>query len=361
MKRSFLFLLLLLLIISTSGCSSSGKNEYRRYSESVLDTFDTLVRVIAYTRDEEEFRQHFNFIHDRLKKLHMLYDIYNDYEGINNIKTINDNAGVRPVEVEQEIIDLILFSREWSELTSGSVNIALGPVLRIWHAYREEGIDNPESAALPPAELLLEALEYSDLEKVIVNPDQMTVYLPERGMSLDVGAVAKGFALELVAKEVSEQGLTSGIISIGGNIRIIGAPLDEERNHWGIGVQDPDASIVGGGEKLLDVIYLSEGSVDSSGDYQRFYIFNGRVLHHLIDPLTLMPAEHYRAVTVVTSDAGFADYMSTALFLVPFGESLPLAESLDNFEAMWVMPDGEVRTTTGMQSLLRSYGAPGYE
>ena len=360
MKRIFIFILALLLLI-VPGCSSSEKNEYKRYSDSIFDTFDTLVRVVAYTRSEEEFRQFFDAIHSRLQELHILFDIYNEYEGINNIKTINDNAGIRPIRVEQEIIDLILFSKEWSERSGGSVNIALGPVLKIWHAYREEALYNPENAALPPADLLTEALEYSDLDKVIVDLAQMTVYLPDRGMSLDVGAVAKGFALDLVASEIVDEGLLSAIISAGGNIRTIGKPLDQARERWGIGVQDPDASIVGGSEKLLDIIYLSTGSVDTSGDYQRYYMVGDKLVHHLIDPQTMMPAEHYRAVTVVAANSRIADFMSTALFLVPFEAGIALAKSIDNFEAMWIMPDGEVRTTAGMNKLLESHGATNQE
>jgi len=343
---------LLLLLLISAGCTSED-----RYSDTIFDTFDTLVQVVAYVENEEEFRQYFEIIHSELQRLHKLFDIYNNYEGINNIKTINDNAGIRPVEVEQEIIDLILFSRHWAEKTGGSVNIALGPVLEIWHYYREEADYDPESAELPSMEKLKEAAQYTDLNKVIVDEEQNTVYLPERQMSLDVGAVAKGYALELIALKAMEEGMQSAIISAGGNIRMIGRPLDEERERWGIGVRDPDAAVMGGSDNLLDVIYLGEGSVDTSGDYQRYYIVDGEMFHHLIDPETLMPATHFRAVTVVAVGSGPADFMSTALFLVPYEESLALVESIEGFEALWVMHGGEVRTTEGMRNLLRSHGA----
>lgn len=355
--KIFFLISILMLLITAAGCRQETDGQYNSYSENIFDTFDTLVRVVAYTENEEDFRQHFETIHSRLQRLHRLYDIYNSYEGINNIKTINDNAGIKPVKVESEIIDLILFSREWSEKTGGSVNIALGPVLEIWHNYREEALYDPESAVLPPMEKLIEAAEFTDLDQVIVDLEKSTVFLPDRRMSLDVGAVAKGFALELVAREVTEDGLESAIISAGGNIRMIGRPLDGERNLWGIGIQDPDASVIGGSDNLLDVIYLGEGSVDTSGDYQRYYIVDGELVHHLIDPETLMPATYYRAVTVTASGSGPADFISTALFLIPYEESLALIESLENFEALWVMPDGEVRMTEGMRALLRSYGA----
>lgn len=354
-KITVVFMLLALLI--PAGCSPASDNDYYRYTETYYDAFDTLVQVVAYAEDETQFREQIAVFHNRLLELHKLYDIYNTYEGINNIKTINDHAGIKPVKVEQEVIDLILYARQWSERTGGAFNIALGPVLKIWHSYREEALYEPASAKLPPLEMLQQAAQFGDMQQVVVDEELMTVYLPDRRMSLDVGALAKGYALELAAAEIEAAGLHSAIISAGGNIRTIGSPLDGERDRWGIGVQDPDASIVGGSEKLLDVIYLKDGSVDTSGDYQRYYVVNEELIHHLIDPQTLMPATHYRAVTVITNDSAFADLMSTALFLIPYAESLALAEQYDNLEAMWIMPGGEIRTTSGMQHYLKSFGA----
>jgi thiamine biosynthesis lipoprotein len=186
--------------------------------------------------------------------------------------------------------------------------------------------------------------------KVIVDTGQSTVYLAEEGMNLDVGAIAKGFATEIVAKEVAAKGMKSGIISAGGNVRTIGAPLDGVRRRWGIGIQDPDASIfLNDAQELLDVAFVNDAAVVSSGDYQRYYVVDGEIFHHLIDPETLMPAKHYRAVTVIAKDAGIADLLSTELFLLPYGKSRALAESLEDVEVLWVMPDSKVKTTDGLK------------
>ena len=358
MRITILLLIIVMLIFTATGCASDGNEDFNRYSDSIFDTFDTLVQFVAYAESEEEFREYFEHAHERLRELHRLFDIYHSYEGVNNIKTINDQAGVAPVEVEQEVIDLILFAREWSEKTGGNVNIALGPVLEIWHYYREEALFDPSSAELPPMERLQQAAEHTDIEKIKIDEELNTVFLPEPEMSLDVGAVAKGYAMEMVASELIDMGMEAAIISAGGNIKTIGQPKEDDRDRWGVGIQDPDETVVSsGGDNLLDVIYLAEGSVDTSGDYQRYYRVNGEMYHHLIDPDTLMPANHYRAVTVVATEPAPADFMSSALFLVPFEESLDMAESLEQFEALWVMPDGEVRLTDGMQDLLQSYGA----
>ncbi len=348
----------ILLASALVGCQGmSGK--YSKHSDSLFDVFNTLITVVAYTRSEQEFDSCFATMRGRFRELHQLYDIYNDYQGINNVKTINDNAGVQPVKVDSEIIDLLLFAKDWYRRTGGKTNVAMGAVLKIWHDYREQGQSDPENAKLPPLEDLREAEKHTDIDKVIVDTENSTVYLADPEMSLDVGAVAKGYATEIVAREMAEAGLKSALISSGGNIRAIGKPLDGVRERWGVGIQNPDESIVPDEQNILDVIFINDSSVASSGDYMRYYVVNGRVLHHIIDPATLMPADYYRAVTVMTAHAGVADFLSTTLFLLPFEQSRALAESLDGVEAVWVMPDGEVKATDGMKAIMRSQGASG--
>jgi len=329
-----------------------------KYSDSFLDTFDTVTVVVAYSQNEREFDTHFQRIHQRFQELHRLYDIYREYPGINNIKTINDHAGVRPVKVDDEVIDLILFAKEWYHRTHGKTNIAMGAVLSIWHEYREAGRNDPNLAKLPPMEKLQAALEHTDIDQVIVDKSNSTVYLADSEMSLDVGAIAKGYATELVAKEMAAQGLRSAMISAGGNIRALGKPLDGVRERWGVGIQDPRASIFSD-DGLLDVVFINDASVVSSGDYQRYYLVDGKPFHHLIDPVTLMPADYYRSVSVVAPDSGVADFLSTELFLLPFAKSKALADSLDGVEVLWVMPDGQVEATSGMRRIMRSQGASG--
>lgn len=364
MRKTIVLMLVLLLIINVlTGCQNvngSKYSQYTKYNDTFFDAFDTVTQFIAYTKSEEEFRTYFDMLQTRFMELHRLYDIYSDYEGINNIKTINDNAGKNPVKVDKDIINLILFAKDWEKHTKGQTNIAMGAVLRIWHDYREEGRADPENAKLPPMDILQEAAKHTDIDKVIVDTKNSTVFLADEKMSLDVGAVAKGYATELAAQELMAAGLGSGMISAGGNVRIIGKPLDGIRERWGIGIQNPDKSIVADDQSnLLDVIFINNASVVSSGDYERYYIVGDKRYHHLIDPETLMPGEFYRAVTIVTEDSGVADALSTAIFLMPYEVSRALVESLDGVEAVWVMKDGSVEATEGMQRIMKSHGATG--
>ena len=360
MRKIISVSIIVILVISVlGGCKTSKEKVYNKYSDSFFDTFDTIVQVVGYTETEEEFNSYVKKIESRFGHLHKLYDIYNNYEGINNVKTINDNAGVKPVVVEKEIIDLIVFAKDWYERTDGQTNIAMGSVLRIWHDYRQEGEYDPANAEIPPMDKLLDAAKYTDIDKVIVDTKKNTVYLADERMRLDVGAIAKGYATEIVAKEIMEEGFTSGIISAGGNVRVLNKPLDDVREKWGIGIQNPEQSIVSNENNILETIFINNASVVTSGDYQRYYIVDGKPIHHLIDPKTLMPGEYYRAVTVVTEDSGVADFLSTSVFLMPYEESRKLVNSIDGVEALWVMHDGTVEATDGMKEIMKSYGATG--
>jgi thiamine biosynthesis lipoprotein len=353
MKKT-LSLLILIFVIFVSGCSGNQPG-YTKYSYEFLGVFDTVVQFIGYAKNQDEFKAISEIVESRFIELNRLYDIYNDYEGISNIKTINDNAGIKPVEVSREIIDLILFSKQWYNKTNKKCNIALGAVLSIWHDYREEGTNNPEKAKIPPLDMLQEANKHTDIEKVIVDEVKNTVYLEDEHMRLDVGAVAKGYASELVANELKEMGYTSFIISSGGNVKAVGQPMESSRNKWGIGLQDPDGDLNDSGEPSLDILYLSDQSLVTSGDYQRYYIVDGKHYHHLIDPVTLMPSEYFRAVSVMTEDSGLADFMSTTIFLTPYEEGKKLAESV-GVDVIWMMNDGTIEATDNAKSKMKYLG-----
>ncbi|NLM34167.1 MAG: FAD:protein FMN transferase [Clostridiales bacterium] len=354
-KITALFVAIFLVIGVLTGCKA--QDQYEKYTDSFFDTFDTVVTVMGYTKSKDEFDAYVDKIEAEFVRLNKLYDIYNNYEGINNIKTINDNAGVKPVKVDKEIIDLILFAKKWYEATGGKTNVAMGAVLKIWHDYRTDGKDNPEIAKLPPMEALQEAAKHTDISKVIVDVENSTVYLEDEKMSLDVGSVAKGYATELVTQMIVKEGFTSGIINAGGNVRTFGKPLDGKRDFWGIAVQNPDEFIVSDGSSSLDTLFVNDKSVVTSGDYQRYYVVDGKAYHHLIDPVTLMPGDYFRAVAIVTDDSGLGDFLSTTIFLTPYEEGRKLVESLDGVEALWIKKDGTIEATKGMEKLMKSKGA----
>lgn len=342
--------LILGLLMLLAACNpQQEKLEYQRYSTHFLDTFDTVVQIIGYTRSEEEFLEYANEINIRFQEFHKLYDKFNEYEGINNIKTINNNAGIEPVKVEQEIIDLIIFSKKWHERTNGKVNIAVGSLIKIWDESMEQGLNNPEQAKLPSMEELQTASQHANINDIIVDVEAMTVFLADENMSLDVGGVAKGFAAELVGNEMMEKGFNSGVIISGGNWKVLGKPQTTDRQHWTVGIQNPDKPHVLTEDGILKRVFLQEKSLDTSGDYQRYAMIEDIRVHHIIDPETLMPGNYHRGVTVLADDSGVADFLSTELFLLPYEQGRELVDSLDGVEALWVMGDGTIKTTERME------------
>ncbi|MCX7709088.1 MAG: FAD:protein FMN transferase [Clostridia bacterium] len=346
------------VLLLITGCSAGAKtsSKYSKYTYEFLGAFDTMIQFMGYAENEKQFEDMSRKGQTRFEELHKLYDIYNTYEGINNVKTINDNAGIKPVEVKQELIDVILFSKDWYKKTGSKINIALGPVLSIWHDYREKGKENPAEAKLPDLEILKRAALKTDLDKVAIDTAKRTVFLSEAGMRLDLGAVAKGYATELVAKELMKAGYTSFIINSGGNVRVVGAPRDGTRSKWGIGIQDPNTSTGIHSDTNLETVFMTDASLVTSGDYQRYYEVNGQRIHHIIDPVTLMPPYYYRSVTIMTKDSGVADFIDTAAFILPYEQSRALIESIEGIDALWVMPDGSIRVTDNMKKMLKNLG-----
>lgn len=328
-----------------SACSS--KSDDNRYRAEFFQLFDTVTEIVGYSDSKDHFNGQVSMIRDKLEEYHQLFDIYNTYDGINNIKTINDHAGISAVKVDQRLINLLNLGIELYKETDGKVNIAYGSVLSVWHKYREDGINDPEHASLPPMELLQEAAGHTDITKLIIDPNASTVYLEDPDMSLDVGAIAKGYSVEQTARYAVELGVRNMLISVGGNVRAIGTRGTKEP--WIVAVQNPDLESE---QKNLFNVQLKNASLVSSGNYQRYYTVDGRQYHHIIDPDTLMPSGYFSAVSILCRDSGQADALSTAIYNMPLEQGMALIESMPDTEALWVYPDGKQVFSSGFEDLI---------
>lgn len=342
-------IMLSVILIITSACQSSMK----RYTDTILGAFDTVITVIAYCDSDQDFEQLSGHAEERFIELHQLFDRYNPYDGVVNVHALNAHAGQGPIEVDPELIRLLKQSRDWYHQSPGTTNIAFGSVLEQWHDARTEGMVQPDAARLPDMADLTAAAQHTDIDQLLIDEAAGTVELADPSMRLDLGAVAKGYATELVAQELIAMGYQDFIISSGGNVRTAGSPQDGKRTVWSIGIQNPDSNDA---EELLDTAYLTDLSVVTSGDYQRYYTVEGQRYHHIIDPATLMPGMHHRAVTVFTRDSGFADFLSTTLFLLPYEDGRQYIDQLPGTEALWVLADGRLQYTEGAKDWLKVVG-----
>ena len=338
MKRILACMLIAVLLL-TASCAAGGAESYQKYRYTFFGCFDTVIIFTAYAADQAEFETYAKLVEAEMTRYHQIFDKYNAYEGVDNLYAVNQGAAEAPAAAEPELIDLLLTVREWREAYGGALNPAMGAVLDLWHDAREDGTALPDEAALK------QAAEHMNYDQVIVDEEAGTVYFEDPGISLDVGAVAKGYAAELTCETLRENGLDSFLLNAGGNVVCGGKPLDG-RDFWVVGVEDLD------GVSTRETLGATDLSVVTSGDYQRYYTVDGVNYHHLIDPETLYPAAHMHAVTILHPDSALGDFLSTTAFLLPYEESRALIESIPGAEAMWTLMDGSEEMTDGFRDFV---------
>lgn len=320
----------------------------QRYTVTFWGAFDTLITITANAESRQQFDALTDAAIDRFTELSRDYDRFLEPGTIVNLATLNRSAGQGEVYVSKALFDLLSFARDGAAKTDFLVMPTFGAVTELWRkqiVYAQNGPGTP-----PDLKALQQAEKNTGLELLQLDKKSQSAALLTNQVLLDVGAVAKGYATEIVGRELAANGLTRLAISSGGNIRVFSPPVG--RTCWRIGVQNPDAALLGD-DNTLGTLSINDMAVATSGDYQRFFWYENQRYHHLIDPQTLYPAQYYRSVTVVCGDAGEADLFSTALFLADWSHSFTIAER-ERLAALWVMPDGSIRTNTRMQKLLKS-------
>lgn len=318
-----------------------------KYSTHSMEWFDTVITITGYADSQQAFDEVANGALEQFAQYHRLYSIYHRFEGTENLCTVNDvtDGAHRTVTVDRRIIDLLLYAKEMYVLTDGAVNVAMGSVLSLWHDYRTVGADDPANASLPPTERLLAAAAHTDIDRMILDEQACTVTLTDPLMTLDVGAIAKGYAAEQVARWLEQQGVSGYVLNVGGNVCTVGSKPDG--TPWTVGIEDPD------GGDYLEYLQLSGQAVVTSGSYQRYYYVDGQRYHHIIHPDTLMPATGFTSVSVICDNSALGDALSTALFCLPQEAGLALVESIADVEAMWLAEDGTKTVSSGWSAYVK--------
>ncbi len=361
-KKSILFLFCFLFLLTGifSACQTTPNyQKYAFYDMEALDTVSTLQVFLTPNQDKEYYRSWFS---ETLTHYHRLFDAYNSYEGINNVYTINQNAGIAPVSVEKELYDLISFSLTQMEATEGRTNIAMGTVTAIWKDYMNAVTTSrevanqlgnaPVAVPLPTQNTLQAAAQHVDTNNIQLHETAQTVYLTDAEMRLDVGAVAKGYIAECMADELQSMGVTAAILDLGGNTKVIGQRvIGEGPSYFLCDITDP----ITGAELGLHVRMDDQTCLVTSGNYRRFVDVDGIRYHHLIDPDTLIPAQGYLSVTIVAKDSGLADYLSTALFTVDVETGKEIVSRYEDIEVFWITDDLQTYYTDGFPALVDNW------
>ncbi len=343
MKKRIIFIVFCILLCAFS-TSCAKKEEKSLFSAYSFDSFDTVTTIKGYAHTKEEFDAVAEEAFAMLREYHALYTIYERYEGKTNLKSINDVRASthEALTLDSRIIDMLTLARSMYDLTNGECNVAMGSVLSIWHEHRTEATDDPTKASLPSMERLQQASLHTDINNMIIDTEALTVFLSDPEMTLDVGGIAKGYAVEMVALHLEEMGVDGYIINVGGNIRGVGTSRD-----WRVGIENP---LHDEENPYLAYLSIQNQAVVTSGSYQRYYIVDGKSYHHIIDRDTLMPSELFSSVSVICPSSAMGDALSTALFCMELDEGQALVASLEEVEAMWVTPDGEIFYSDGFSN-----------
>ncbi len=311
----------------------------REYTTTWFDLLDTVSVVRGYARSQEEWDAQMEALHADLLHYHQLFDIYHPYDGMVNLYDVNAGAAEGPVPLEDDLFDFFQwYTGEIRPEAGDAVNIAAGAVLKLWHDARES------DAPAPPEDALIQAaLAHCDPAALQLDAEARTLRFADPEMTLDVGAVAKGYAVELAARAAEERGLESALLNIGGNLRAIGA---KPGGPWTVGVENP----WGDDPAYIQTLAVPDGcSLVVSGDYQRYFEYEGERYAHLIDLTTGYPARYCSSVAVLTApgQGGTGDALSTALFCLPEEAGRRLLEGREGFAALWMYPDGTTTATDG--------------
>ena len=326
--------ILIAIVVLLSACGKSTPETSEPKGMVYYTYFDTVSYVYSYANDSaERFESLSADVSHILKEYHELFDIYHEYEGINNLCTLNKNAGVAPVEIDGRLVKFLNEAIELYDATNGEMNVMIGAVTALWHDAREDG------TYVPDRETLEEASHHTDIGLLEVGDG--TAFISDPLASIDVGAFAKGYATEMAAEYLEEAGAESYVLNIGGNIRIIGEKPDG--TGWKTAIKDPLDPY----NSFAGTLRISDISCVTSGIYERYYTVDGIRYHHIIDMDTLMPSEYFASVTILHKDSGVADALSTALFCMSEEEGKEVAERF-GAQVLWIYPDGTQSMTPGM-------------
>lgn len=286
--------LILSSLFLLGGCDNASK-EPTKTEEFIMST---IITQTVYGKNSELAA---NNVNELLKKLENDFSIYVEDSYISQI---NKNAGLSPVKVNDYTFDLLKTATEYSAMSQSLFDITVAPLSKLW------AIES-DSPHIPTQEELARVLPLIDYRNVEFNDDNMTVFLKEKGMSIDLGGIAKGYFIQRVKEEYEKQGVSSAICSVGGNIFTFGKKPDGKE--FVVGIRDPQGET---SNSYMGKLKSTDETIATTGKYERYFENDGIKYHHVLDLSTGFPSESdLQSVTVVSSDGGLADYLSTTLFL----------------------------------------------
>jgi len=303
----------------------------------------TFARAVAIADDPDTAEK---CIQAALAEIYHVDELMSDYKSDSQISQVNADAAKRAVRVGESTYELLQKSIEFSRLTDGAFDITIGPLVDLFRTAEK-------TQTAPTEEQITQAKSKVGFEKLKLDDQSMTVQFAVEGMRLDLGGIAKGYAVDKAIEAMQRCGAIGAMVDIGGDIRCFGAP-PKGRDHWLIGLQDPNEAVegIGGGELLLK-LKLADAAVATSGDYQQFVLIEGKRRSHIINRNTGTSTEGLSSVTIIADNATDADALATAVSVMGAEKGPALIEKLSGTEAVLITSEPSFR-------LIKTSGAEKY-
>jgi FAD:protein FMN transferase len=320
---------LLILVSISSYAQSPAENLYAR--KRVLKLMGTRFEFTAVATDNDLAD---NGIEIGIKEVRRIEKIISSWDGNSQTSKINHQAGLQPVKVDQELFDLVARSLRISELTNGAFDISFASVGRLW---RFDG-----SMLQPPAPDLIKAsIAKINYRNIILNPQDTTVFLREKGMRIGFGAIGKGYAAEMAKQAMIAKGIESGVVSAAGDLTTWGKR--EDGQVWDVAIAKPDKS-----HKIMAWLIADNTSVVTSGNYEKFFMYEGKRYSHILDPRTGYPTTGIKSATIVCTNAELGDALATTMFVLGQDEGLALINQLNGIECLLITDNDELISSNNL-------------
>lgn len=242
---------------------------------------------------------------------------------------INHYAGIQPVKVDREVFDLIERSLRISRITDGYFDISYGGIDKsFWNFDRN-------MKQLPDPKLIKDHLKLVNYENILLNPEDQTVFLKEKGMRIGFGGIGKGYAAEMAKRLLQKRGVQSGIVNASGDLTTWG--MQSNGKPWTVGIADPDHV-----KQPFSYMNITDMAVATSGNYEKFVMINGKKYSHTINPKTGMPVSGVKSVTIFCPNAEIADAMATPIGIMGIKAALDLVNQIHQLECIIIDDDNTV-------------------
>ena len=328
-RRLAVVVFCLLLVVLFIWLSQSHRKHLFKETRTSLYT---LVTITTVARSEDQASKAVNKAYAELDRLGKLLNFYSDDS---ELSAINRNAGIKPVRVSPDTLEIVQAAVYAGEQTEGGFDVTVGPIVKLWDFNKK---------ILPDAKSIAKRLPYVGYRNIVVDASASTVFLKKAGVQMDFGGIIKGFAADKAVAVLKKNGMEGGIVAVAGDIRVFGRQPDGKP--WHIGIQNPRQK--GEDDALLATLNLDDKGISTSGDYQRYFIRDGVRYHHLLNPKTGFPESLCRSVTVIAPAATLTDPFATGIFIMGPKKGLAVLEKL-GLEGLIVDQNGKILMTKGLE------------